>query len=376
MLQLGAAQSDLQVLGLVVDARDEGQVDLGAHGSGKLALGLLRSLLQPLEANGLLLQVDAIGGLEVIRQPVNDRRVKIIAAQMGVAVGGHDLAGALAQVQDGDIEGAATQVIDCDLLVLLLVHAVGQRGRGGLVDDPPDIHAGDTTGVTSSLTLTIVEVSGDRDDDVRDGLPQEGLGVLLQLLQNHGRDFRGSVGLVAHLDSRVPVGRGDDLEGNAGHVVLALVQAASHETLDGVDRAGGVGHGLTFGLLTHQTLAILGESDHGGSGSMPLRVGDDLRLGAVHDGHARICGAQVNTQHLSSDLFLIHKCTSYGKVVFLEIPRFKNRARRRARNVPETPRISRQKKGGGCDTVSHPPGHCDSRRPASLPACGCSLSLD
>jgi hypothetical protein len=71
------------------------------------------------------------------------RRSNVVAAQVGVAVGGLHLEHAVADLQHGDVEGTAAQVIDRDLLVLLLVQAVGQRRGRGLVDDAQHLEAGD-----------------------------------------------------------------------------------------------------------------------------------------------------------------------------------------------------------------------------------------
>jgi len=75
------------------------------------------------------------------------RVVPVVAAEVGVAVGAAHLEDAVAELEDRDVEGAAAEVIDGDLLVLLLVEAVGERGRGGLVDDAQDLKAGDLAGV-------------------------------------------------------------------------------------------------------------------------------------------------------------------------------------------------------------------------------------
>ena len=343
LLQLRPGQGDLEVLGPGGVRRDEGEAHFGAGGGGEFALGLFRSLLQALESHGVVLQVDAIFRLEGIRQPVDDRRVEVVAAQMGVAVGGHDLAGALAQVQDGDIEGAAAQVVDGDFLILLLVHAVGQGGCGGFVDDPADIQAGDAPGILGGLALAVVEIGGNRDDRVRDALPQIGLRIQLQLLENHGRNLGRSILLVPHLDGCIPIGGGHHLEGNPGDVILALVQLPPHETLDGIDGAGGVGDGLALGLLAHQAVPILGEGDHGRRGAVPLGVGDDLGFSTLHDGHARIRGAQVNAQHLSHDFLFIHNNFLLDKA---SLPSIARKGRRCRKPLPEdTPRSPGRESG-------------------------------
>ena len=68
-------------------------------------------------------------------EPVHQDVVDVVAAQVGVAVGGLDLDDAVADLEDRDVERAAAEVEDRDRLVLLLVEPVGERGRGRLVDD-------------------------------------------------------------------------------------------------------------------------------------------------------------------------------------------------------------------------------------------------
>ena len=103
--------------------------------------------------------------------------VEVVAAEVGVAVGREDLEDALADLEDRDVERAAAEVVDGDLLVLLLVEAVGQRGRGRLVDDAHDVEAGDLAGVLGRLALGVVEVGRDGDDRVGDLLAEVVLGV-------------------------------------------------------------------------------------------------------------------------------------------------------------------------------------------------------
>ena len=127
---------------------------------GQLLLGLLRGVAQPLHGDLVLGQVDAGGVLHRGEQVVDDALVPVVATELVVTVGGADLdggeavLGVLADLEEGDVEGAATEVEDEDELVLLaLVEAVGQGRGGGLVDDAQDVEARDLAGLLGGLAL-------------------------------------------------------------------------------------------------------------------------------------------------------------------------------------------------------------------------------
>ena len=109
---------------------------------------------------------------------------------MGVAAGRFDLDDAFANLEQRHVEGASAEVENEDrLLLLALVEAVGERGRGGLVDDAQHVQAGDRAGFFGGLALGVVEVGGHGDDRIGDLLAEVGLRVALQFLQDAGTDF-------------------------------------------------------------------------------------------------------------------------------------------------------------------------------------------
>jgi len=258
---------------------------------------------EALEGLLVLAEVDALVLLEFGQQPVDDALVEVVAAQVGVTVGRLDLEDALAELEDGDVERAAAQVVDGDLLVALLVQTVGQRRRGRLVDDPLDVETGDPPGILGRLALGVVEVGRDGDDRVGDLLAEIGLRVGLELLQDHRADLRRRVDLaVGELDGHA-VALGILLDRVRDEFLAALdlgvVPATAHEALDRIDRVGRVGHRLALRQLADQPLTGLGEGDDARDGATTLGRRDDGRLAALHDGHDRVGGAEVDTDDLA-----------------------------------------------------------------------------
>ena len=123
-------------------------------------------------------------GCDVFERDAEQQVVDVVAAEMGVAVGGEHLEDAVVQPQDGDVEGAAAQVVDGDHAVFALVEPVGERRGGRLVDQPQHFEARDAAGVLGGLALRVVEVGRHGDDGLRDWLAEIGFGVLLELPQH------------------------------------------------------------------------------------------------------------------------------------------------------------------------------------------------
>jgi hypothetical protein len=92
--------------------------------------------LKALEGEAVLAQVDTRLDEEVCEEPVHDGPVEVLSAEVGVARGRKDLEHSLVDLEDGNIERAAAEVVDGDRLVLPApLEAVGERSRRRLVDD-------------------------------------------------------------------------------------------------------------------------------------------------------------------------------------------------------------------------------------------------
>ena len=304
LVELGPREVEVEVLGTVLVGADEGQVDVAAHRGRELDLGLLGGLVEALQGHLVFAQVDAVLALELGDHPVDDGLVEVVAAQVGVAVGRLDLEDAVAQVEDRDVEGAAAQVEHEDGLVVLFVEAVGQRGRGGLVDDALDLDAGDLAGVLGGLALGVVEVGRHGDDRFADLLAQVLLGVAAQLLQDHRRDLGRRVELALDVDGGVAVGGRDHLVRHDLHLFGDVAVLAAHEALDREHGVLGVGDGLAPGDRAHEAFAALGEGDDRRGGATAFGVRDDRGLTTLEDAHATERRPQVDSDYFG------HACAS------------------------------------------------------------------
>ena len=295
LLELRLRERHLEMLRTRCIRRDERQGDVERRSGGKSALGVFGRLFQTLTRHHVRRDVNALLGLERIDHPLHDRLVEIVAAQVRIAVGGLDLEHAVADVEHGDIERAAAEVVDRDLLVLLLVETVGKRCRSRLVDDAEHLETRNRAGILRRLTLRVVEVRGHRDDGLRDLLAKIGLGVAFQLRENLRGNLLSGVLAALDLDGRIAVLGGTDLIRHHLDLFGHLIVATPHETLDGVDRGLRVRDSLTLRRLTDELLARLRKRNDRRRGTRTFSVGYDHRLAALHDSHTAVGRSQVNS---------------------------------------------------------------------------------
>src|SRR5690349_9912214 len=124
---------------------------------GERDLGVDHGLAHGLYDFGIAAEIQPHVAADIIERDGDEQVVDVVAAEMGVTVGGDDFEDALVEAEDRDIEGTAAEVVDGNDAVALLVEAVRERSRGGLVDKAQNFESGDAAGVFSGLALRIVE---------------------------------------------------------------------------------------------------------------------------------------------------------------------------------------------------------------------------
>ena len=145
----------------------------------------------------------------------------------------------------------------------------------------------------------LLKYAGNGDDGVGDRLAEVGLGVGLQLLEDHRGDLRRRVLLAFRLDANVAVLPLDDLVGDDLHLLGDLVVLATDEALDREDRVGRVRHLLALCGRADEPLAVTSERDDGRRRAPALGVRDDGGLGSFEHGHAGVGRAEVDSDRLS-----------------------------------------------------------------------------
>ena len=258
-LELGLVERSRKVERPRLVHRDERKIDVIRCGRRKSALGLFSLFLKTLKSHHVLREVNTLRGLEVFNEPLHDGLVEVVTAEVRIAVRGLHLKDAVTDIKNGDIERTATEVVDGDLLVLLLVKTVSERSCCRLIDDALNLKTCNLTGILSGLALLVVEVSGNGDDSLGDLLAQERLCVLLELAKNHRRNLLRRVDLIAHLDCRIAISGTNNLIRHHLDLIGHLVIATADEALDGVNRGFGVRNSLTLSGLANENFTRLGK---------------------------------------------------------------------------------------------------------------------
>ena len=210
--ELGAGQR----LGEVFALEEALNFDPDLMGRGKSALGLFNLTTQLLDGAVVFTDVLALLFLVQLDEVIHDALVKVFASQVGITVGRNHLKDTVVDRQQRNVEGAATQVEDQNvLLALLLVKTVGDGSSRRLVDDAHHVQTckinqvtycrtcptpseclrtGNHSGILRCLALGVIKVSRDSDNSMSHLLAQVSFSNLLHLGQDHSRDLFRSKG--------------------------------------------------------------------------------------------------------------------------------------------------------------------------------------
>jgi hypothetical protein len=277
-------------------------LNFGLMGSGKNTLGLLALGTETAGSTGITLDVNAGLLLEVSHAEFDETVVEVLTTKMGVTISGLDLEDTFLNGEEGDIESTTSEIEDENVAFTftLLVETVGNSGSGGLVDNTLDIETSNGTSILGSLTLGIVEVSGDSDDSLLDSLTEVSLSDFAHLDENHGGDLLSLelLGLTLKLDRDLGLVGGTGLNSEGPELAIVLddlvSELAANEALGVKDGVLGVTCSLVLGGISDKTL-FLSEGNVRGGGVEALIVSDDLDLVVLPDTNAGVGGAKINS---------------------------------------------------------------------------------
>lgn len=125
--------------------------------------------------------------LELLLEVLKEVGVEVLTTQVGVTGSGLNSEDTTLDVEQGNIEGTTTKIVDQNVALLVgltRAQAVSDGGSSRLVNDTENVQASDGTGILGGLTLVVVEVGRDSDDSLGDLLSELGLGNFFHLNQS------------------------------------------------------------------------------------------------------------------------------------------------------------------------------------------------
>src|SRR5258706_2424547 len=118
---------------------------------------------------------------------------------MCVAVSREHLEYPVFELQYRDVECAAAKIIDSDDGLVFFVDAVRKRSRGGFIHDPQYFKPRQMARVFCSLPLSVVEVSRNGYDSLRNFFAEELRGAPFEITKYECGNLRRGEDAVAHL---------------------------------------------------------------------------------------------------------------------------------------------------------------------------------
>ena len=268
----------------IVVTRETRHLDGDGGHLGQGSLGSFRRVEQLGAGAGVGRGIDPGLGLELGHEVLGDHDVKVVAAEEGVACGADDFEQLVVEAQDGDIECAAAEVIDRDVLPVTLPVPVGECSCGGFVDDAQAFDTGDLGCVSRGLALLVVEVCRNGNHSAVDRLTGGLLGDGLHVGQHVCADFLHGVDLALHT--------------HAGVTARALCHTPAHGAANAVDffrakatpdEALGREDGVVWGIgkllssrSAHDDRVAVAKRHHGRMYGATLRVCEDDSLAIPH----------------------------------------------------------------------------------------------
>jgi hypothetical protein len=224
-------------------------------------------------------QIDAMIGDHPCEHQLDDALVDVVTAEERVARGAEHRVRLVLELHHGEVERAAAEVEHGDDLVELPVRAVGECGRGRLVQDARDLEARDRGGTRRRRALCIVEARGHRDHGAVDRPAQPCRRDRAQVIEDHRRelDRRELTGTRAHRGHVVAL---DGLVDLVGHARADLphgdaVGGLAHQSLERIDRVARVADPALLRFRTDEDGRVVGERDD-------RRLDRDARLVREH----------------------------------------------------------------------------------------------
>src|SRR3989344_8239429 len=114
--------------------RNKRNAYFGLGDARQLNFCLFCRVLQTLHRLAVAFQVDSLLFFELLQKPLNQNLVKIIAAEVSVAVCSQNFKNPVSNFQNRNVKSSATQIVNQNLFIGLFIKSICKRGSRRLVD--------------------------------------------------------------------------------------------------------------------------------------------------------------------------------------------------------------------------------------------------
>merc|ERR1712232_631977 len=127
--------------------------------------------------------------LKLIEEMPRDPPIEIYTTKMRIASCGNNLKDTVIESQNGNVQGAAAQIIYDDILLRFLVESICDRCGSRVIDNPQHGQTSDGAGIFCRLPLRIAEMRGHSQNSLAYLPPQVVFSCILQASDDHCQHF-------------------------------------------------------------------------------------------------------------------------------------------------------------------------------------------
>jgi len=133
---------------------------------GQFHFCFFSTFFEPLKGHFITSNVNSVFFFKLICQEINQPQVKIISAQMRIAIRRLYFKNPIAYFKDRNIKCSAAKIKYRNFFIRFFIQTICQRCGSRFIDNPENVQSGNFSGIFCGLALTVIKICRNRNNRI------------------------------------------------------------------------------------------------------------------------------------------------------------------------------------------------------------------